>query len=326
MKRRDGNVPENMDESIVAEDLSKLVTIECDQRSLDLDIVLQCLSQDLVILIQNLDAAQADNVIFKVAERLGIADSLELQASFAGFQGHRHNIGKYYMSVNKRFDYQFVTPHSEGSSFIGMQLASFFCHENSTDGGETILMNIDGRGVGWCSVREKASRAKLGIRKLARHEIMQARGLHQLNLPEDILTDDDQVLAEHRSKIPGLTVVTVLAKPRKTYSRILDCDVNVYWDSVDSPDFDSVHEYERMLRQSALLREPPDGFELAQLDSSNQRRLWHSGIKYKQLFKSKITRKLTTGDLIILNNLTWTHAVANWSPNSGTRKIAAAFA
>jgi hypothetical protein len=30
--------------------------------------------------------------------------------------------------------------------------------------------------------------------------------------------------------------------------------------------------------------------------------------------------------LIIQNNLTWTHAVNNWSPGSGLRKVAAAFA
>jgi hypothetical protein len=32
------------------------------------------------------------------------------------------------------------------------------------------------------------------------------------------------------------------------------------------------------------------------------------------------------GDLVIYNNLTWAHSVANWSPDSGTRRVIAAFA
>jgi hypothetical protein len=35
---------------------------------------------------------------------------------------------------------------------------------------------------------------------------------------------------------------------------------------------------------------------------------------------------LTRGDLIILNNLTWAHSVANWRPESGVRNVSAAFA
>jgi len=299
--------------------------MEYNNSGIDLDFVLESLRQDRVVLVQKVGTEQADMVIYEVAGRLGLRDALELQAGLAGLFGHRHNLGKHFMTVNKRSDYQFVTPHSEGSCFTGMQLASFFCYENSTDGGETILMNVNDSGSGWQTVRERVKRGRLG-RPLAQHEIVRARGLYQLNLPADTLRFDDEILQEKETKIPGLTVVEVLAKPVKTYSRVLDRDLNVFWSGIDSADFDSASEYGRMLRQSGLLREPPGGLELRQLDSIAALRVWHSGVKYEQLFKCKITYKLEPGDLVILNNLTWAHAVNNWSPDSGTRKIAASFA
>ena len=42
--------------------------------------------------------------------------------------------------------------------------------------------------------------------------------------------------------------------------------------------------------------------------------------------KYKIVRKLEPGDLVIMNNQTWTHAANNWSPGSGVRRIGVAIA
>lgn len=316
----------NENGSTVREDRTRVVITELKNSKADLDLIVKSLRQDHVVLVQKVEAEQADRVMYEVAEKLALHDGLELQAGFAGLFGHRHKVGKYFMSVNERTDYQFVTPHSEGNSFTGMQLASFFCYENSTDGGETILMNVDDSGSGWKSVREEVKRGKLDNRRLAQHEIVRARGLYQINLPADILRTDDQILHERPTKIPGLTVVNVLAKPVKTRSRLLDRDLNVFWSGIDSADFDSAAEYERMLRQSGLLKEPPAGLEQCQLDSIADRRVWHSGVKYADLFKCKVTLKLSPGELVIQNNLTWAHAVNNWSPHSGTRKIAGAFA
>ncbi|MBZ5494662.1 MAG: hypothetical protein LAO76_27360 [Acidobacteriia bacterium] len=311
---------------MIREDTARLVIIEHGDRAVDMDLAVESLKKDLVVLVQNLSAEQADHVMHQIAEKLGLSDALSLQAGMAGFHGHRHNISKYFMSVNKRTDYQFITPHSEGSSFVGMQLATFYCYENTTDGGETILMNVDDSSHAWRCVRERVMRGKLGNKPLARHEILRAKGLYQLNLPDDVLRDDDQILQEHETKIPGLTVVEVLAKPEPAYSAVLNRKVNVYWDSIDGADLDSVPEYARLLAQSGLLKEPPGGLELRQLDPEADRRIWHSGVRYTELFKCKITRKLAPGDLVIQNNMTWAHSASNWSPGSGTRKIAASFA
>lgn len=311
---------------MLREDPTKLVIIEHDDHVIEIDLVLESLRKDLVVLVQRLSPEQADKMMHEVAEKLGLNDALNLQAAMAGFHGHRHNISKYFMSVNKRTDYQFITPHSEGSSFVGMQLASFYCYENTTDGGETILMNVDDSSHAWRSVRERLMRGKLGSRPLVRHEILRAKGLYQINLPDDVLRDDDQILQERETTIPGLTVVEVLAKPQPAFSAVLNRKVNVYWDSIDGADLDSVPEYARLLAHSGLLKEPPGGLELWQLDPEAERRIWHSGMRYSELFKCKITRKLAPGDLVIQNNMTWAHSASNWSPGSGTRKIAASFA
>jgi len=310
----------------VPENLSRLMIVEHDGGEIKVDRLLRSLREDMVVLIRNVNAERADSVMYEVADRLQLSGSLKLQAGFAGFVGHRHTIGKYFMSVNKRDDYQFIPPHSEGSSFVGMQLASFFCYENNTDGGETILMNTDGSSSVWQSLKEKVRRGKIGSRPLARHEILRARGLYKLNLPADVIREDDQILEERTTEIPGLAIVDVLAKPQKTHSAILDRELYVYWDSVGSIDSDSAAQYELLLRQSGLLKEPNGGLQLHQMDNSADRRIWHSRVNYAHLFRCKITRKLEPGDLIIQNNLTWTHSASNWSPGSGTRKIAASFA
>jgi hypothetical protein len=313
-------------ESGVPENSSRLVIIDYDGHEINVSDVVRSLRQDLLVLIRNIASEQADRIMHDVAAGFGLSDALELQVGFAGFMGHRHNVGKYFMSVNERGDYQFISPHSEGDSFVNFQLASFFCYENSTDGGETILMNVNDSSIAWQSFREKVRRGRLGKRLLAPHEIRRARGLYRLSLPEDALREDDQILKEHQTDIADLTILDVLAKPRRAYSRILERELYVYWDSIASIDFDSASEYLRMLRQCGLLREPQGGLELREMDNAAHRRVRHSGVDYAQLFNCKITRKLVPGDLIIQNNLTWTHAVANWSPGSGTRSIAACFA
>jgi hypothetical protein len=308
----------------IPEDPDRLVSIDTAGR-VDYDFVVGSLRRDLVVLIRNVGAEQADDVVAEVAERFGLRESLELQAGLASM-GHRVRVGRYFMTVNRRAEYQIVTPHSEGSSFVSMQLASFFCYENSTDGGETILMNVDEAADAWQSLRERVRRARLARRPLARNEIARAKWRYQLDLPSDELREDDRVVSQEASEIPGLTVVDVLARPRKRRSRILEREMHAYWDSIDGADFDSLLHYGRWLREWGLLKEPPGGVDVHRLDSDAERRIWHSGADYGRLFRCRISRKLASGDLVLQNNMTWTHAVANWSPRSGSRRVVAAFA
>ncbi|HEX4138241.1 MAG TPA: hypothetical protein VHY84_26765 [Bryobacteraceae bacterium] len=291
-----------------------------------IDNILEILRQDMVALITDVDADDADNIVHGVADRLGLGDSLKLKAGLARLGGHRRNIGRYFMSVNQRGDYQFIPPHSEGNSSGGIELAAFFCYENSTDGGETIFMNIDESGKAWNLLREQVRRGRLTSRQLLPHEVLHAKALYHLDLSVDALQGDDQILQAGRTSIADLTVVDVLARPKKMFSRILGRSVYVYWDTIASIDFDSAREYECLLRQSGLLKVPPDGLAPIQMDNAAQRRILHSGVEYIQLFKAKITRKLASGDLVIQNNLTWCHAVTNWTPGSGSRRIVASFA
>jgi hypothetical protein len=317
---------ESMSEFDILEDRSKLVIIDHGNNGVDLNLIVSSLQRDLVVLVKSVTATQADETLYMVAHKLGLSESLELQAGFATFHGHRRNIGKYFMSVNSRSGYQFITPHSEGTSAVSMQLASFYCYENSTDGGETILMNVDGESKTWQGLKEKVTRARPIFKRLSSGQAMQAKALYGIRLPNDILRDDDQIVAETPSKVPGLALVEVLARTEKTYSRILGRNLYAYWDSVASYDHDLASAYLDLLKRWGLLKEPPCGIDLHQMDNAAPRRLWHSGISFLQIFKSRITHKLVPGDLIIQNNLSWTHSANNWSPNSGTRNIAAAFA
>jgi hypothetical protein len=310
----------------VLEDTNKIRILEHFGRELDVDAILALLQGDLVVLLKNIDATEADELMWKVADRLGLGKQLELQAAFAAYHGHRHNIGKYFMSVDRRYDYQIIPPHSESNSFVGMQLAAFYCYENTTDGGETILMNVDGSSAIWQSLRENVRRGTVVSRSLSSSEIARVKGLYQVNMPADALRDDDQILEERSTDIPGLTIFNVLAKPKKTYSHILSRDLYVLWDSISSIDSDSANQYANLLRQCGLLKEPPGGLDLQRMDNTCVRHLWQSGVDYSQIFKCKITLRLSPGDFLIQNNLTWAHSVTNWSPGSGIRKIAASFA
>lgn len=313
------------DEVRVSEDRTSLKIMDGGPH-VDLPVILDSLRQDLVVLVRGLSHAEADQLMSRIADGFGLQENLELQAGFAAHMGHRQNMGQYFMTVNTRSDYQFIPWHSEGNSFTRTQLAAFFCYENSTDGGETIVMNIDDSSDVWPLLREKLKRGRIPSRSLLPREIARVRGLYQLNMPADVLQDDDRVLDEKPTDIPGLTVLTVLASPRRTYSRMLGRDSYTLWDSIASIDSDSADQYAAMLTASGLLKQPPDGRSIRQMDNTAPRHVWSSGVDYAKLFKCKLTLKLNEGDFVIQNNITWVHSASNWSPGSGTRKIAASFA
>jgi hypothetical protein len=309
----------------IPEDPSRLSVVPRTGDGRDVDLAVQALKQDSVVLIPGLTADDADKMMLSIAEAVGLRSTLEVQAGFAGSLGHRSRIGQYYMSVNERGDYQFVTPHCEGSGFTNMQLASFYCYENSTDGGETILLNVDDSGDSWGLLRERVVRGRVG-RSLTPGETAKARMMYRLNLPDDLLKHDDQVLRERDTAISGLKVIDALAVPKRAYSRILERELYVYWDTMGSIDADSAQEFAALLREVGLLKEPPGGLEVRQLDSAARNRVWSSGAKFDQLFRSRITYKLASGDFLVQNNLSWAHSVSNWTPGSGTRNVAASFA
>ena len=305
----------------------KLLRINGDLHESDFNYIVEALQKDMVVLVRDLSPERANEIMYGVASILKLDNAMKLQAGFATYYGHRHNIGEYFMSVNKRSNYQFVTPHSEGSSFVGMQLASFYCFENSTDGGETILMNVDNAGTGWSLLRENVKRGKLNSRTLVPRELIRIKGLYQLQLPEDLLKADDIVLQEQsETAIPGLTVLEVLATPKKIFSVILESETNVFWDTVSSIDFDCAREFETLLRENRLLSGADRDMSTQMMDSVAARRIWSSGATFSNLFKQKLIHKLAPGELIIHNNLTWAHGANNWSPSFGTRSIAACFA
>ncbi len=288
--------------------------------------IIDALRSDQVVLVQNVDPQDADDIIADVASRFDLFDSLELQAGYAAVQGHRERVGKYFMSVNQRDGYHFIPSHSEGMRSGGFQLASFYCYENSTDGGVTILQNIDEESSAWPQLREVMRKVDLSARKLSAAEAARLKAVHLIGLPDGALCEEDEILQELPSPLPGVPCFTVLARLKRIHSAILGRPMYAYWDSVASTDSDASKEYLMLLRRLGLLREPVGGADLRGLDNTHPRKKYSSGVKYSMLFKAMITRKLAPGELLIQNNMTWTHAASNWTPGSGNRKITAAFA
>jgi alpha-ketoglutarate-dependent taurine dioxygenase len=308
----------------IPEDLSQLHVIPFENA--DSASIIAALREDKVVLVRNATAQGADQLISAAAEGLGLRSQLDIQTTFASVQGHRSNVGKHFMSVNKRADYQFIPAHSEGTGLMNMQIASLYCHENTTDGGETVLLHTNSESPAWELLRVRQRKIDLCGKKPSAAEIAAARMMHQIRIPESVLGPDDEILEEQPSPIPGTKLYDTLTRIAPTRSKILGRDVMVYWDNVASTDFDSVAGYCRVLQSSGLLRQPAGGLEIKDMDSEHSRRVWHSGIAYETLFHRKISYKLTPGDFAIINNLTWTHSAANWTPDSGNRKVVVAFA
>ena len=218
----------------------------------DTDLIVNSLKKDLVILVKNVEPDDADNLMFQISKKFGLSDKLELQAGYASSLGHRHNIGKYFMSVNKRENSQFVCPHSEGNHFSDIQLASFYGYDNTTDGGETILLHVDEHSESWGLLLERAFRGECN-RVLTQNEILQARTLFKLNIPEDILSIEDEILKEVKLT-PDITLFEVLAKPRKTYSVILKRSLYAFWDSIERVDTGSPIAFMRLLEVLGILK------------------------------------------------------------------------
>jgi Taurine catabolism dioxygenase TauD, TfdA family len=282
---------------------------------------------DRVALVRGVSPQLADTLVHQVAQSFGLEESLQIQAGFAEIEGHRSRSGKYFMSVAARTDYQFIAAHSEGSHFSNMHLAAFYCHENTTDGGETILLNADSDRPGWQQLRELRVKASMtGNTRPTPGQMTRMRVAFGMQSLDDAIDERDRVLGEDPSPVPGIAVHRVLSPIQKCHSRILDRPVHVYWDSVGSIDLDSAHEYANLLTECGLFRKPPGATRLEQLDNAASRRLWSSGVRYVDLFRSRLTIKLKAGELAVMNNTTWTHSTANWTPSSGHRKVVAAFA
>mgnify|MGYP002525047567 FL=1 len=222
----------------------------------DLAGVEGALRRDSVVIVSGVTSERADAIVAEVAERFALGEQLKLQSAFASIFGHRENVGKNFMSVNRRGDYEYVTPHSEGTHSIGMQLASFYGLENTTDGGHTLLFNVNERSAEWPRLRAVKVKMDAGGRPATQTEIVTARVRYGAYLPKDIMGPDDEVLEEIASSLPGRrffkTLSPIAAGPMVTSGRT----VMSYWDNIGSADRDACDGFIGILRDLDLLRLP----------------------------------------------------------------------
>jgi hypothetical protein len=321
-----GEVEKRMDNWNTPTTAERISSFVYTDRSDTVDRVQRALLDDAVSCVQNVKPGEVTEVMRAVSARFSLEESLLLQAGFASFFGHRENVGEVFMTVNKRREYEFIPPHSEGNSFVGMQLAAFYCNENTTDGGHTVLLNVDSENPVWETLREKIVRGLADAGGIAARDIPRVRGLYQLQPPFTGPTATDIVLEQERAAVAGLQLCTVLAKPKRSHSAILRRDVFAFWDSVGSIDSDCARQFSQLLQDEGLLRRPSVNKSWKSMDNAAERHRWSSQVPLGKIFKGKVVKKMAPGELIIVNNLTWAHAVSNWTPNSGIRSVVAAFA
>ncbi len=309
-----------------SDDADNLVALKGFESDYTPILIAEALKNDRVVLVEDVDPADADNIASATAQAFGLLDQLKMQAALASFQGHRDTISTYFMTVDKRSSFDFVPSHSEGRPNMNIQLASFYCFENSTDGGVTILQNTNQDSPAWTSFRDYATKVDLCGTTLSRADIARAKAMFDVAIPDDILRDDDVVLRDRESPIAGVRFFFTLSPLRKAFSRILNRHVYACWGNGLAVDTDSRKEYAKLLQECGLLLDADKAAAARNLDPTRAVNSWASGIRYKDLFKARIVRKLRSRDLVIFNNLTWTHSASNWTPGSGVRKLAAAFA
>ncbi|MBQ4800943.1 hypothetical protein J8L73_17745 [Pseudoalteromonas sp. MMG006] len=290
------------------------------------------LKQDKAVLLKNISMNEAETLLGDVVSQLGLQDNLKMQSALASVHQHRESKGKYFMSVNKRSNNQFIPFHSEGTSKSQLQLAAMFCAENSTNGGTSIIARVKQEDDIWQQLKEFSVKVKLGSKIPSPQAIEQAKVFLKVDLLRDRIKQDDEVLDHipecHLNNLKSLDIVgfKVLSKPKKSFSRILGEKVYSYWDSIGSYDFASAREYLSMLEKENLLKTVPDPTDLSNLDNAHNRRVWDSQLHYKDIFECKVTHKLSNNELLIFNNMTWAHSSTSWEHGSGNRAVYAAFA
>jgi len=309
----------------INEDPSWLLTENKDNPLL-CQAAVEALRADMVILVGKLSVAEAEGILHQVATALDLDESLKIQSRFATLLGHRENISESFMTVNRRDAYQFIPAHSEGSRTTGIQLASFYCIDNSTDGGDTILFHVDSHRAGWQRLKAFARKIDVSSRHLTAGQVSVLNMRYNISVPDDIIDENDTIIRELPSVFGGLKVFETLTVTRTSLSKILNYSVNSYWDSVASIDRSCSKEYISLLKEMDLLRQPAGEMSLSQIDNSAHRKIWESGVMFEDLFQGIIHRRLGPGDLIFYNNLTWAHSATNWTPESGARTVIAAFA
>lgn len=291
-----------------------------------LEASVSALREDQVVLVQGAAPGEADDLMARIADAFDLKHALEMQAAYAGILRHRRNVSKYFMTVNQRGDHQFVKPHSEGTWLINMQLAAFYCVNNSTDGGETLLFNVDNASQEWRHVREMVPRMVSSGRGLTPSELALAKVVLKLDPDAPTILPGDTLLEELPSPIQGIKFANVLTPLRSRRSCLTGHEVHTIWDSVSSPDLKATEEFFAFLSDENLVRLPSSAASMRDMDAGDLRITWHSKVNYSRLFRHRMIRRLTAGDLIVFNNLTWTHATNNWTPSSGEREVWAAFA
>ncbi|WP_266170791.1 hypothetical protein [Dyella subtropica] len=288
--------------------------------------IAEILSKDKVVLIQGASPADADRLISGIAAEFGLSEELEIQAGFAAIHGHRKNVGKYFMTVNERGDYHFIPPHSEGNSGMNMQISSFYCYENTTDGGETILWGSSDDEDVWSDMKEFKYKVKTDRTELTKMEIATLKMTCEVEWPRDRVKEGDDLVHLMDTPVADVSRYGVLQPAKKNHSRILGVDRFVCWDTIGNVDRDIAKEFIKALRRVGLFKAPHDIEDGSVLDCSLHRKVWSSGIRLPSIFNRAIVRKLRAGELVVMNNMTWAHSACGWTPGTGVRRVAAAFA
>lgn len=294
--------------------------------NLHLEFIRQALSNNKLVLIKSANFEKATNIFSELVDSYGLRNSYDLQMQYVVHMiAGREALDDVAVTVNEREHYQFIQAHSEGDSSSPLDILALHCTQNATSGGENLFSLIN----------QSADHSKLRAKEkvivgtdLNEAELRSLRMHHRdATVQMDKFPEQGRVLLEY-----GRGSIVVRTTPlQPTYSLLSDKEVITYWDNV------TVHDHAFHRHQFELLVHLGIFHHLKDTDYKSYMHLeddsdWapantNSGSTEEtaKLFSSHVLYKMEPGDLLMLNNKTWTHAVNNWPPTE-TRKLSAMYA
>lgn len=278
--------------------------------------LVDALSRNQIVVIRPITFEAAGAVFADLADHFGVRDSYDVQMQHVvSMMAARDAVENVAVTVNKRGAYQLVQPHSEGDTTAPLELFALYCVQNAAAGGESVLSLVN-QDADHSTLRAK-EKAILD-RGLSRTELNVLRR-HHLDA-RTVIAGGEPFCRVLAAGAHG-DVVVRYAPLARSRSVVSGGNVVTYWDNVTVHDR-AFHRFNHaLLRDLGLLRSQDGADDYSAYLHVEDDSPWapadtdSGGLEQtSRLFRCHVVHKMRAGDLLLVNNRTWTHAANNWSP------------